>query len=222
MNAKQPDWGNTLNRSRTVSRVALVPYALSLLLTAGVADAAPPVSHLYLKIVRDGDFEVFLSRSKGVDASVLFGWVGITFMMDARHARDTKREAQVAPDSEATVCRNGFEWALQERLEEENFSIAIESNGQLPVLEVKIVACGFRVLNRSTAEMSAFFEAKYRFTQAGARRSTRAQRLLEIGDARAAWSEFEQSPALAADEIQQVLMQAGRKLANNIIYAGGN
>ncbi|MDD9998228.1 MAG: hypothetical protein OXP09_03540 [Gammaproteobacteria bacterium] len=214
--------GNIVHRSSTVTRVALVPLSLWVLLTADVANAAAPVTNLYLSIVRDGEFEVILSRSKGVDASVLFGWVGITLMMDSRHARDTEREALVAPGAEATVCRSGFERALRNRLEEKNFFVAIEPNRQLPVLKVKIVACGFRVLNRSTKEMSAFFDATYRLRQAGTRQSPRAQRLFVAGNVLAAWSEFEQSPALAADEFQQVQMRAGQTLANKIIFAGGN
>ena len=164
-----------MDRSGVVARMVLVLLAL---LTAGAADAAAPASQLYLKIVRDGDFDVLLSRSKGVNASILFGLVGYTLMQNSRHASDTEREAQVAPEAEAAICRNGFERALHDRLEEQGFDVAIEPNKQLPVLEVKIVACGFRVLNRSTAEMSAFFEATYRFRQAGSRRSTRSRAAL--------------------------------------------
>ena len=209
------------------TRIAQTATALLLLLAAGTVGAreSAATSHLHLQITRDGKFEVFASRAKSGDTAIaiaLLGFVGYGIVTSSKSENDTERERQVAPDAGPRTCRIGFEQALSSHLEKKGFAIEAEPDETLPVLEVAIVSCGFRTLDRSNGDMSAFFETKFRFTQAGARRSRKPQRLFETGKLRAAWSEYENSPALAADELQLVLSRAGQKLANKIVYSREN
>ena len=211
-------------RPSGIMRMTQAANALLLLLLVGTVDAQgpAPASHLHLQITRDGNFEVLSSRVKSGDSTIalmLFGVIGFGLATTMKHASDTELEQQAVPDAGAATCRYAFEQALNGHLQNNGFLIETERDKKLPVLEIAIVACGFRPLDRTSGEMSAFFESKFRFTQAGARRSKTPQHLFETGRLRAAWSEFENSPALAADELHRVLSRAGRKLANKIVYA---
>ncbi len=188
------------------------------------ADAAEPgrASSLHLEVTRDGEFEVLSSRSKDHGVSQLFGLIGVGIVSASRSASDGEREKAVAPDGDPALCRNGFERALSDHLEDNGFRIYVDRSDQLPSLEIEIVACGFRVVKRPKGEMAAFFDAEYRFTKAGAQRAKKQRRLFQVGEYRGAWTDFEQSPAFAAEEFQQVLEHAGRKLANRIVYSRGS
>lgn len=209
------------------TRITQAATALLLLLAAISVHAqqSAAASHLHLKITRNGNFEVFASRAKSRGETIgiaLFGAVGLGIVMATKNASDSMREKQVVPKKNAATCRYAFEQALYDQLGKNGFVIQTEPDEKLPVLEVAIVACGFRPLNRNSEEMSAFFESKFRLTQAGERRSRTPQRHFEMDKLKANWSEFENSPTLAANELHQVLTRAGQKLSTKIVYARKN
>ena len=201
-----------------------VPYALVLLFVFGGVDAAGPerAPSLHLKITRDGNFEVFSFRSKSYGISVLFGLIGVGVASATKDGKDNEREEAISSETNALNCRTGFERALYDRLEYHDYVVLTDPGERFPTLEVEIVACGFRVLERRKEDLAAFFEAKYRFTRPGIKRAKKPRRLFQVGEFRGGWMDFERSPTRAADEFQQVLARAGQTLANRIHYSRGS
>lgn len=198
-----------------------VLHALVLMFVFGGVDAAGPerAPSLHLKITRDGDFEVFSSRSKSYGISVLFGLVGVGVASASKGGSDKEREKAVSSQASAVNCRTGFVRALYDHLVNNGYVVDNDPGELTPTLEIEIVACGFRVLERRKGDMAAFFEAKYRLVRPDSDRAKRSRRLFQVGEFRGGWMDFERSPALAVDEFQQVLARAGQKLANRIIYS---
>ena len=196
---------------------------LVVIFTLGSVEAAEleGASSLHLKITRDGNFEVLSARSKSYGVSVLFGLVGAGVASASKGGRDNEREKAISSEALAANCRAEFERALYDHLENNSYVVDIDPSERSPSLEIEIVACGFRVVDRRKDDLAAFFEAKYRFTRPGVKRAKKSQRLFQMGEFRGEWMDFERSPTLAADEFQQVLARAGQKLANRIIYSKG-
>ncbi len=197
--------------------------ALVVIFILGSVEAAEPEGalSLHLKITRDGNFEVLSSRSKSYGMSVLFGLVGVGVASASKGGRDNEREQAISSEALAANCRFEFERALYDHLENNGYVVDIDPSERSPSLEIEIVACGFRVVERRKGDLAAFFEAKYRFTRPGVARTKKSRRLFQMGEFRGGWMDFERSPTLAADEFQQVLARAGQKLANRIIYSKG-
>lgn len=174
---------------------------------------------LFVEIVKDGNFEVLLSRSKsGTASAVFFGLIGGGIESASRASSDTQREKRVAGELAETSCRTRFESALTEHLRNNNTVIVDRETLGITRLSVEIVACGFKVMNRENEGLSAYFEATYHLTLSNEKKTKKPKRLLVVGKNRSQWIEYEQSGELAAQEFQQVLDKAGRKLANKVIY----
>lgn len=199
-------------------------FALALVFGSCSANAANTdrPSSLHLEITRDGNFQVLASRARSHGIGILFGLVGVGVVSASKTGQDQERAAAVSSEAHAANCRSGFESALRDRLENSGFVFHNDPSDRSPSLEVEIIACGFRILERPKEEMAAFFEAKYRFVPHNADRAVKPKRLFQTGEFRGGWMEFEESPTLATSEFQKVLERAGQTLANRIVFSEGN
>ncbi len=201
-----------------------VLIALALVFGSGSEEAVSSdrPSPLHLEITRDGEFKVLVSRSNSIGIGILFGLVGAGVATASQTGEDNKREAAVSSGADSANCRAGFESALRGHLESNGFALHNQPSDRSPKLEIEIIACGFRVLERHKGEIAAFFDAEYRIVSPDVERAGKPKRLFQTGEFRGGWMEFEASPTLAASEFKKVLERAGQKLANRIIYSKGN
>lgn len=174
-----------------------------------------------------GEFTVFEKRAGGDEgAGLMFGLIGAAIAESVDASQDEKTaEAVAATFSEAPTCQPGVERAFFETLEasgkihprrvdREPKSAPVEADA---VIVLRIDHCGFRLMNQSSGEMAAFVEVGVKLTLADG--TTRwDDRETVIATSRATAERLQSEEGLAAPLFEGVLADAGRRLANNLLY----
>lgn len=210
-----------------MTRASLLP-----ILVLGLLLVLPPVTHaehapgsVLVAIETDGEFEVLHSRAKTTGTGVvLFGLIGYGIEESSRVGDDNQREAQVLAFLPTDDCRTGFEDALVAKLEEKGYAATVVASHKYAAgsfdqtIRLKIRACGFKLANSSSDEVSAFYAASYAIDKAGQKPAREMTDMLITGAFRSDWSGFVAEPEIARTEFESVRVRAGQRIANRLIY----
>ena len=122
----------------------------------------------------DGKFEVLHSRAKSTATGAVFlGLTGYGIEESGRVGEDNKREEQVLAFLPDDDCSSSFETALLTRLEEKDYSATVvasekDASGSFDrTIRLKIRACGFKLSNSTSGEVTAFYAASYAVARDG-------------------------------------------------------
>jgi len=200
---------------------------LGVLPVSALADTpggAAPVT-VELQVSAEGKFEVLHSRAKSTaTGAALFGLIGAGIEEGNRAGKDKKREEEIIPLLEDTTCSPVLINAMAERLSEKGFKLhapdaGIQAVGEIQnILHLKIVACGFKMVDSGTEDMAAFVAAKYYVIEPKQKKPKKMSPLLIFGKTRSIWEAILSNPESANAEFAAVKVKAGRRLANKIIY----
>lgn len=218
VNCEKPPLSRQPRKSQIAAIVLLVALATGL-----CADETGLTVRVIIK--DNGEFEVLHSRAKTTaTGAVLFGLIGYGIEESSRVGEDNEREAQVLAFLPSEDCRTDFTEALSARLAEKGFaaSVLTAENDSVIVFDytirLKIRACGFKLANSTSNDVSAFYAASYAIDKAGKKPSRAMTDMLITGTFRSDWTTFVAQPELAASEFESVRIHAGRRLANLLIY----
>lgn len=175
-------------------------------------------------IEKEGLFEVLHSRAKTTSTgAVFFGLIGYTIEEGARNGKDTKRENEILAHIADAACRTEFEQALIDRLADKGYVADIaerwsdDNDGYDFSMRIRIHACGFKLVNSTSDELSAFYAARYSITPAGQKKNKMSDMLI-TGTTRGSWPNLLSEPDVAVTAFESVRIKAGRRLANRLIY----
>lgn len=193
---------------------------------ADIAESgAPAGQQVVLKLESSGEFEVLHSRAETTATGlVLFGLIGYGIEESSRASEDKKREDAILIEVPEDVCHNHVVEAMTQRLAEKEYSLAVvdtttaDSSDNTYVIRLKIDACGYRKINTTTDEISAFFAAEYQILNPGEKASKKLERLMITGSERKQWDDLVGDLDSAVEEFRLVKIKAGRRLANKLIY----
>lgn len=199
----------------TIALLTLLPLA---------TQAADDRGLVRVVIESDGEFEVLHARAKSTATGVvLFGLIGYGIEESSRAGEDNEREQQALAFLPSSDCRSGFTEALLARLAERDYTTSMATDDAAAdnvdrKIRLKIRACGFKLANSTSDDVSAFFAASYAIDKAGEKPSRDMTDMLITGTVRSDWSNFVADPALATKEFESVRVRAGRRIANRVIY----
>jgi hypothetical protein len=184
-----------------------------------------PAQRILVKIENNGEFKVLHSRAKSTATGALFfGLIGAGIEEGSRAGDDHEREAAVLVHIPDSSCRTGFDQALTDRLTNKGYSVEIVGPDEKPsgnfdiVMRLKIHACGYKLNNSTSEEISAFYAVSYLINPATANHAGKMSDILMSGVYSGTWPELLAMPDLAAREFDQIRIKAGRRLANMLIY----
>lgn len=187
--------------------------------------AGEPGLTVHVIIEDDGDFEVLHARAKTtVTGVVIFGLIGYGIEEGSRVSEDNEREEQVLAYLPTSDCRTGFDEALLTKLGDKGYEATLatstsEVEGSFDrTIRLKIRACGFKLANSSSDEVSAFYAVSYAIDKAGEKPSRGMTDVLITGTFRSDWPGIIAEPEIAAAEFEAVRINAGRRIANRLIY----
>ena len=210
---------------RRISFVSSVTSVLFLTFLAVVGRADDGNGKVLVIIDDDGEFEVLHSRAKTtMTGVVLFGLIGYGIEEGSRVGEDNDREEQVLAVLPTSDCRSGFDEALESKLGDKGYDATIvasdkEVDGLFDrTIRLKIRACGFKLANSSSDEVSAFYAASYAIDKAGEKPTRKMTDMIVTGTFRSDWPSIVAEPEIAAAEFESVRVQAGRRIANRLIY----
>lgn len=179
-----------------------------------------------LVISKDGEFTVFDERARATGTpAVLFGLVGAAVASAANASADEESANSLAAFLEHAECRGRFQAAFERTLAESKRISAepkpdlvhAKQSGADAVVIFRIESCGFRLVSQESLEMAAFIDLSAR---------------LELSNGEVGWDDREtviatthttlaglkREPALARRLFEEVLDDAGRRMANNLLY----
>lgn len=189
-----------------------------------VGARADETSRVLISIESDGRFEVLYSRAgSSAVGFLLLGGIGYGIEEGSRAGEDNEREAQVLKFIPDDDCRAQFVAAVSERLAERGYDATIVGpldsvpEGFDYVVRTKIRACGFKLANSTTSELTAFYAFSYRVTPYG-KGTEDEQDVLITGTHRGDWDEILAEPDVARAEFDKARRNAGRRLGNKLIY----
>lgn len=211
-----------LSRQPRKSRIAAIVLLLTLATRLFADESGLTVQVI---IEDDGEFEVLHSRAKTtVTGVVLFGLIGYGIEEGSRVGEDNDREAQVLAFLPSSDCRTGFDEALLTKLGDKGYDATLaapikEVEGSYDrTIRLKIRACGFKLANSLSDQVSAFYAASYAIDKAGEKPSRGMTDVLITGTFRSDWPSIVAEPEVAVAEFESVRVLAGRRIANRLIY----
>jgi len=200
-------------------RFLVVAPLLLLCAQAAFGDGMDPKTAT-LHVEKTGKFQVLVSRVETSGTStVLFGLIGAAVTSSVENNKDTARENELLPLIGDPSCEKVFRTSLANRLAEKGHTLAGEAQDSGPQIHLKIEACGFRIVDRETGEIAAFFAADYRLYDEPVSKARDLERLLLTGRNRYAWADLLDNPETVADEFRSIQSKAGRRIANKLIYS---
>lgn len=207
------------------SRLVFIVLAILPAIFLPGARAAESVGSVLVVIEDNGEFEVLHSRAETTATGiVLFGLIGYGIEESSRVGEDNDREAQVLEFLPTNDCRTGFDEALLARLEDKGYAATVvasakDAEGSYDrTIRLKIRACGFKLANSSSDEVSAFYAASYAIDKPGEKPSQDMTDMLITGTFRSYWPGIIAEPKMATSEFESVRVRAGRRIANRLIY----
>ena len=217
-----------LQKNFAVRRTSFISSITGLLLLAGLSAvglADDSAKRVLVVIVDDGEFEVLHSRAKTtLTGVVFFGLIGYGVEESSRVGEDNDREEQVLAYLPTSDCRTGFDEALVTKLADKGYDATIvatdkEAEGSFDrTIRLKIRACGFKLANSTSDDVSAFYAASYAIDKAGEKPTRGLTDMLVTGTFRADWPGIVAEPETAAAEFESIRTRAGRRIANRLIY----
>lgn len=189
------------------------------------ASAADGPKRAVLFVEDTGTFEVLYSRAESsATGAAFFGLIGYGIEESARNSNDSEREEHILQYIDDSGCDTVTVEALRGRLLEKGFEVEVrhEKAGGAPgdayAIRVDMAACGFKMIDTTRDETSAFFAAEYEVLRPGQKRGKKKDEMIVTGDEKVPWGRFESDGELASTEFEAVRIKAGRRLANKLIY----
>jgi hypothetical protein len=225
-----------MTRGRSTGSWILLAAAV---LSAGCAKPLRPqiaaiqqVERLAVRFADDGDFTVVDERANALHpiaagaAFPLLALVGEAVATGVNHYRDDKSTEALRAFLDSAECRAGFQTAFEDTLRKAGKPTVqvvadapddLRASGFDAVLEFSIDDCGFRMTNGVTEQIAAFIALQAKLVQADGTVGW-DDRETVIATTSSSVEQLRNEPDLARIQFEAVLRDAGRRMANNLLY----
>jgi hypothetical protein len=203
---------------------------LSALTAAFVLIAAPVAADesrvIQIRVDGTPEFDVIYHRAKtNATGAVIGGIIGAGIQAGVEADRDSDKRKQIEPHIADDVWQNVFVNTLNEALLAKGFQpqwVEGKSDGKEAQAEVYLVlfpdAYGFRVVDSNTMLVSAYVEFEATYAREPIKRVKSKEPFYLTDKKQASYEDLLEAPSALNGEIEAVLAQAARRLANKIIY----
>jgi len=183
---------------------------------------------LAITIPREGEFTVINERAKATAVpAVLFGAIGAAVASSYNTSEDSKDAKVISLGIGDPNCRDLFRASLANTLEgaqgiqAQIFDRALEpkeGSGFDGVLELDIHQCGFRLVDQNTQVLAAFIELGVTLELTTSNEKIWDDRESIVGMDRFYLSSLRDDPEMIRREFEDLLTDAGTRIANYILY----
>jgi hypothetical protein len=188
------------------------------------------MERLSVLFVDGGKFTVIDERARGNPGAMagfgLIGLVATAVEFGTNASSDNQSARSLAAFVQSAECRGGLQAAFEETIHnagKPSLQVITERPVDLPtagfdaLLEFRIEQCGFRSINQTSQELAAFVELRAKLVRADGRVAW-DDRETVISNTSSTKERMQSEPDLARTQFEAVLHDAGRRMANNILY----
>jgi len=175
-----------------------------------------------LSISNDGKFDILYHRFESTaTGAILGGIIGGTIEEGVRKGKDTKKKKEILNLLSDATCRTRLIDTFIGKLSYNDIIVLEEDNIKKNKkskfwLEINILKCGFKMVNSATKEVSAFVEFKTKIRNKN--KTTLKKKLSIIAKNKYSYQNLVANTETLNNELTLVLIKAGQRLANKIIY----
>jgi len=181
---------------------------------------------IYIDIAGEGKFEVVYHRAKSTaTGAVIGGLIGAGIQSGIESGKDQEKTDQLAPLLEKGTWKVRFLDTLNDKLEAAGFeAIWVENKKDIGdgfILRIYPENYGFKMVDTSTHEVSAFIDFKASFTQGGSKNAGEGEKeqFYLTSNNRYVYENLLGESSLVNTDLSAVLEKAAKRLANKIIYS---
>lgn len=200
-------------------------------LTAALVLVAAPVAADTARAIQirvDGapEFDVIYHRAQtNATGAVIGGIIGASIQAGVEADRDGDKRKEMQPHIADDIWQNVFVKTLNEALLAKGFEpqwIEGKADGKGAKADVYLLlspdSYGFRVVDTTTLLVSSYVEFQAVYAREPIKRGMTDEPFYLTGKKQAAYSDLLLEPSTVNGELETVLAQAARRLANKIIY----
>jgi hypothetical protein len=208
----------------TLHSISALPAALLLICAQAVANESRTVQ---IRVDGAPKFEVVYHRALTNAVGAAFGGlIGAGIQSSIESDKDAKKREALGPHVATTVWNDVFVKTLNEALQTKGFDpLWVEGKGdpQAPKADIYLTlfpaSYGFRMVDSNTALVSAYVEFAATYThEVKPRQKLPKEAFYMTNKRQSSYDDLANEPAALSGDVESVLAQAARRLANKIIY----
>jgi len=175
-----------------------------------------------LSIASNGTFDILYHRFESTaTGAILGGIIGGSIEEGVRKGKDTKKKKEILNLLSDSTCKKRLVDTLIDKLNDNDIKVQessdLKKNKKSKFwLELKILKCGFKMVNSSTKEISAFVEFKTKIRNKN--KITQKKKHTIKAKNNYSYNDLITNAEIINSELTLVLERAGKRLANKIIY----
>ncbi len=175
-----------------------------------------------LSISNEGKFDVNYHRFASTNyGAIIGGLVGASIDSGIRKGKDTKKKNELLKTLSDSTCKTRLVEQFVNKLINNEFTVVLEQSNKKNKkstfwLDINIIKCGYKMVNSSTEEMSAYVEFK---TVIRTNNKVVTKKKYSIkAKKQYNYQKLVKDTQIINTELGLVLIKAGKRLANKIIY----
>jgi len=209
----------------TLRWISAPPAALLLICAQAVANESRTVQ---IRVDGAPKFEVVYHRAlTNAMGAAIGGLIGAGIQSSIESDKDAKKREALGPHVATTVWNDVFVKTLNEALQTKGFDplwVEGKADPQAPKADIYLTlfpaSYGFRMVDSNTALVSAYveFDAVYSRELLKPRQRLPKEAFYMTNKKQSSYDDLANEPAALSGDVESVLAQAARRLANKIIY----
>jgi hypothetical protein len=208
----------------TLRWISALPAALLLICAQAVANESRTIQ---IRVDGAPKFDVVYHRAlTNAVGAALGGLIGAGIQSSIESDKDAKKREALGPHVATTVWNDVFVKTLNEALQTKGFDplwVESKADPQAPKADVYLTlfpaSYGFRMVDSNTALVSAYVEFAASYTnEVKPRQKLPKEAFYMTNKKQSSYDDLANEPAALSGDVESVLAQAARRLANKIIY----
>jgi hypothetical protein len=209
----------------TLRWIAALPAALLVVCAHAIASESKTIQ---IRVDGAPKFDVVYHRAlTNATGAVIGGLIGAGIQSSIESDKDAKKREALGPHITAGVWNDVFVKTLNETLQAKGFDpvwVEGKADPRAPKADVYLTlfpaSYGFRMVDSTTSLVSAYveFDAAYSLELLKPRQKLPKEAFYLTNKKQSSYEDLANEPAALNDDVETVLTQAARRLANKIIY----
>lgn len=208
----------------TLRWISALPAALLLMCTQAIANESKTVQ---IRVDGAPKFDVVYHRAlTNATGAVIGGLIGAGIQSSIESDKDSKKREALGPHVATTVWNDVFVKTLNEALQAKGFDplwVEGKADAQAPKADIYLTlfpaSYGFRMVDSTTALVSAYVEFAATYSnEVKPRQKLPKEAFYMTNKKQSSYDDLANQPAALSGDVESVLAQAARRLANKIIY----
>jgi hypothetical protein len=208
----------------TLRWISALPAALLLICAQAVANESRTIQ---IRVDGAPRFDVVYHRAlTNATGAVIGGLIGAGIQSSIESDKDAKKREALGPHVSAGLWNDAFVKTLNEALQTKGFDplwVEGKADPQAPEADIYLTlfpaSYGFRMVDSTTALVSAYVEFAATYTnEVKPRQKLPKEAFYMTNKKQSSYEDLANEPAALSGDVESVLAQAARRLANKIIY----